>query len=157
MNVHDLKNLQALRELREQRASSQLAAQRQRCRESHAALDDARERLRQHREASAREAEKLYGRFSEGLSVKAWLAVELRLAELEDDQQSLLGSLDDAHQRHAEQEASRETLRVAHAARQRQADAWDAMVQRHAQGERRAGELREEADDLFAPLSDIAP
>ncbi|MFB4392305.1 MULTISPECIES: hypothetical protein [unclassified Pseudomonas] len=157
MNAHDLKNLQALRQLREQRASSQLAAQRVRCRESHAALDDARERLHLHREAAAREAEKLYGRFSEGLSVSAWLAAQLRLGELEDDQQALLGGIDRAHADLAHQEQARAALQGVHAQRQRQVEAWDDVVRRHAHGERRAGELREDSDDLFAPLAGIAP
>ncbi|MGE7991688.1 hypothetical protein ACQKPE_11665 [Pseudomonas sp. NPDC089554] len=157
MNAHDLKNLQALRQLREQRAGSQLAAQRMRCRESHAALDDARERLHQHREAAAHEAEKLYGRFSEGLSVSAWLAAQLRLDELESDQQALLGGIDQAHADLAHQEQARSALQVMHAQRQRQVEAWDDVVRQHTQGERRAGERREDSDDLFAPLADIAP
>ncbi|MHC6226890.1 type III secretion system stalk subunit SctO [Pseudomonas sp. X10] len=157
MNDHELKSLHALRQLREQRASSQLAAQRQRCRETHQALDEARERLHQHREASAREAESLYGRFSDGMSVQALLAAQARLEELEDAQQALLGGVDEVSQALVEQEHSREALRVAHAARQRQVDAWQALVDGYAQGERRAGESREEAEDLFAPLRDIAP
>lgn len=157
MKSHELKSLQTLRQLREQRAGAQLAAQRQRCRESDAAVDAARERLHQHREASAREAEKLYGRFSEGLSVKAWLAAQAQLSELDDHQDTLLDGLDDACLTHQQQEAARETLRVAHVAKQRQVDAWASLVQGHEQGQRRQGEAREEADDLFAPLLDIKP
>lgn len=157
MNDHDLKNLQALRQLREQRAGSQLAAQRTHCRESHAVLDAARERLHQHREAAAREAEKLYGRFSEGLSVSAWLAVQWRLGELEDDQQALLGGVEQAHAQWAHHEQARTALQVLHGQRQRQVEAWDYVLRQHAHGERRAGERREDSEDLFAPLADIKP
>lgn len=157
MKSHELKSLQTLRQLREQRASAQLAAQRQLCRETHAALDDARQRLCLARETSVLEAEKLYGRFSEGLSVKAWLAAQVHLSELEDEQETLLGNLDEAHDYHQQQEQTQESLRLAHVARQRQADAWDSLVEDHALGERRIGEAQDEGEDLFAPLLDLTP
>jgi flagellar biosynthesis chaperone FliJ len=153
MNSHDLRNLHALRQLREQRASSQLAAQQQRCRETNVALDDAKEKLRLHRESIAREAEKLYGRFSEGLSINAWHEAQERLAELEDDNQQLQSGVAEVTQLLDGQEQEREVFRIARAARQRQADAWQVLVDGREQGERRENEQREEADDLFAPLS----
>lgn len=155
MKSHELRNLHAVRQLREQRASSQLAAQQQRCRETHDVLDDAKEKLRLHRESIAREAEQLYGRFSEGLSINAWHAAQERLAELEDDGQQLESSVQEVRQVLDDQEQEREVFRIARAARQRQADAWQVLVDGREQGERREGEQREEADDLFAPLSGL--
>lgn len=157
MKSHELRNLNALRQLREQRASGQLAAQQQRCRETHEVLDDAREKLRLHRESLAREAEKLYGRFSEGLSINAWHEAQARLAELEDDQQQLESGVQQARQTLDGQEQERDVFRIARAARQRQADAWQMLVDGREQGERREGELREEDDDVFAPLSGLVP
>lgn len=148
MKTNDLRSLQALRQLREQRASSQLAAQQQRCRETSGALDDAREKLRVHREAVAREAQKVYGLFSEGLSINAWHAAQAQLDELADGQQQLEGSVEQVAQTLDVQEREREVFRVARMARQRQSEACQSLLQGRVQDERRAGEHREEADEI---------
>jgi hypothetical protein len=148
MKTNELRSLQALRQLREQRASSQFAAQQQRCRETHDALDDAREKLRLHREAVAREAEKVYGLFSEGLSINAWHAAQAHLEDLSDSQQRLEGGVDEVAQTLEVQEQEREVFRLARMARQRQSEACESLLEGRVQNERRAGEHREEADDI---------
>lgn len=148
MKTNDLRSLQALRQLREQRAASQLATQQQRCRETSTALDDAKEKLRLHRESLAREAEKIYGSFSEGLSVNAWHAAQEHLQDLSDSQQQLETSVHDAAQTLESQEQEREALRRARMARQRQAEACDSLLDNRERHERRAGEHREEADEI---------
>jgi hypothetical protein len=151
MKTNDLRSLQALRQLREQRASSQLAAQQQRCRDSHHELDDAKEKLRLHREAIARKAENIYGTFSEGLSINAWHAAQEHLSELADSQRQLEGSVEQTAQTLEVQEREREVFRAARLARQRQAEACDALLEGRLHSERRAGEHRDEADDIPAP------
>lgn len=148
MKTNDLRSLQALRQLREQRASSQLAAQQQRCRETHGVLDDARETLRLHREALARKAEQLYGECSAGLSVSAWQAAQAHLHELSEDQRELEGSVDQTEQTLQAQEREREIFRTARLARQRQADACDALLEGRLSSERRAAEHRDDAEDI---------
>jgi len=148
MKTNDLRSLQVLRQLREQRASSQLAAQQQRCRETSDALDDAKEKLRLHRAAVAREAEKVYGLFSEGLSINAWHAAQAQLDEWADGQQQLEGSVEQVAETLDEQEREREVFRVARMARQRQSEACQSLLEVRVQDERRAGEHREEADEI---------
>lgn len=148
MKTNDLRSLQALRQLREQRASSQLAAQQQRCRDTHTALDDAKEKLRLHRAAVAREAEAIYGTFSEGLSVNAWHAAQAHLHDLSQGQQQLEASVGEVAQSLETQEQEREVFRVARMARQRQAQACDALLDGRERQELRAGEHREEADEI---------
>jgi hypothetical protein len=148
MKTNDLRSLQALRQLREQRASSQLAAQQQRCRETNSALDDAKEKLRLHRESVAREAEKIYGTFSEGLSINAWHAAQEHLQDLSASQQQLEVSVSEVAQTLETQEQEREVFRLARMARQRQAEACDSLLEGRERHERRAGEHREEADEI---------
>lgn len=156
MNTHDLRSLQALRQLREQRASSQLVAQQQRCRDTGAALDDAREKLRLHREALARKAEQIYGTFSEGLSISAWHAAQEHLSELADSQRELEGSVEQTESDLHALEREREVFRTARLARQRQADACDALLEGRLQDERRAGEQRDDADEVPAAPKGMA-
>lgn len=148
MKTDDLRSLHALRRLREQRASSQLAAQQQRCRDTHHELDDAKEKLRLHREAIARKAEQIYGTFSEGLSINAWHAAQEHLNELADSQRHLEGSVEHTAQTLEAQE--REVFRAARLARQRQAEACDSLLEDRLHSERRAGEHRDDADDIPA-------
>lgn len=148
MKTNDLRSLQALRQLREQRASSQLAAQQQRCREINSTLNDAKEKLRLHRESIAREAEKIYGSFSEGLSINAWHAAQEHLQDLSDSQQQLEVSVGEVTQTLETQEQEREVFRIARMARQRQAEACDLLLDSRERHERRAGEHRDEADEM---------
>ena len=89
MKTDQLRTLQTLRVLREQRAANQLAAQQQRCAQTHDVLTDAKEQLRLHREAIAEEARQVYAALTEGLSVASWQAAQERLRGLSDDQQLL--------------------------------------------------------------------
>ncbi len=150
MKTHDLRNLQALRQLREQRAANEFAAQQRRCRETHRALDAAQEKLRLHREALAAKAESIYGALSEGLSISAWQAAQEHLSELADSQLQLEGSVEQTEQTLQAQEREREIFRTARLARQRQAEACDSLLQGRLQSERRAGEHRDEGDDIPA-------
>lgn len=153
MKTIDLRNLQALRQLREQRASHALAAQQQRCRETGHALDDAREKLRLHREALAARAEALLGSFSEGLSINAWQAAQAQLEELTDSQLLLEGSVEQTQQTLDTQEREREVFRTARLARQRQAEACDSLLLGRVQSERRAGEHRDDDETVPATRS----
>lgn len=150
MKTNDIRSLQALRQLREQRASNQLAAQQQLCRDTHVALDDAREKLRLHRESLARKAEQIYGTFSEGLSINAWHAAQEQLNELAEGQRELEGSVQQTAETLEAQERDRDVFRAARLARQRQAEACDSLLQVRLQSERRAGEHREDADEIPA-------
>jgi len=149
MKTHELRSLQGLRQLREQRAASQLAAQQRRCWQTHDVLEDARKRLSKHRECIAHEAESLFGRFSEGLSVAAWQAAQERLQVLEYDQRQLESSVHKVRQILDGQELERDVFRTARAARQRQVDAWQMLVERREGIERLVDERREEVDELF--------
>ncbi|WP_434563139.1 hypothetical protein J3P95_11315 [Pseudomonas sp. Z5-35] len=150
MKTNDLRSLQALRQLREQRAASQLAAQQQRCSDTHHALDDARDKLHLHRESLAREAERIYGSFSDGLSINAWHAAQEHLNELADSRHQLEESVERTAQLLEVQEQEREMFRAARMARQRQADACDSLLEGRLQSERRAGESRDDAEDIPA-------
>ncbi|MEQ7921736.1 hypothetical protein ABQX22_21255 [Xanthomonas sp. WHRI 1810A] len=152
MKTDDLRSLHALRQLREQRASSQLAAQQQRCRDTHEALDDAKEKLRLHREAVARRAENLYGAASEGMTLNAWHAAQEQLDALADSQQALQGSVAQSAQALQEQEQARDRFRAARLARQRQAEACESLLEGRLRNERRAGEHREDADEIPTAL-----
>ena len=157
MKDHDVIQLHALRQLREQRASQALASQRQRCRESHAELDDARERLRLHRENLAAQAEQLYGRFSEGLSVRQWQNAQETLNDLQDDQEALQGDVASAREEHRQREQLREALSLTQRQRQRQADSWETVVDLHGEAHRRRVEGLEDGDDLLRPLAGLQP
>ena len=150
MKTSDLRSLQALRQLREQRAASQLAVQQQRCSDTHHALDDAKNTLRLHREALAREAERLYGSFSDGLSINAWHAAQAHLDELAGSRRRLEASVEQTAQLLEVQEQEREVFRAARLARQRQADACDSLLEGRLHSERRAGESRDDAEAIPA-------
>lgn len=148
MKTNDMRNLQALRQLREQRASSQLVAQQQRCRETHVALDDAKEKLRLHREALAREAERIFGLISQGVSVSDWQAAQDHLEALyEGGQRKLEASVGEVARTLEAHEHTREVFRVAHVARQRQSEACDTLLDGRERQERRVDEHRLEADE----------
>ncbi|WP_426117121.1 hypothetical protein [Pseudomonas sp. DSP3-2-2] len=150
MKTSDLRSLQALRQLREQRAASQLAAQQRRCGDTHHALDDARETLRLHRESLAREAERIYGSFNDGLSINAWHAAQKHLNELVGSRCQLEESVEQTARLLQVQEQEREVFRAARMARQRQADACDSLLEGRLHSERRAGESRDDAEDIPA-------
>jgi flagellar biosynthesis chaperone FliJ len=150
MKTNDLYDLQALRQVREQRASSHLAAQQQRCRDTHQSLDDAKEKLRLHREAIARKAEALYGRFSEGLSISAWQAAQDQLNELAEDRRRLEESVEQNAHTLDEQERERDAFRRAHLLRRRQAEACDMLLDTHLKEAHRHAGRREEADEMPA-------
>ncbi|MGZ9706934.1 hypothetical protein ACXX81_13030 [Pseudomonas sp. GNP013] len=148
MKTNDLRNLQALRQLREQRAASQLAAQQQRCCDTHHALDDARETLRLHRESLAREAERIYGAFSDGLSIHAWQAAQEHLNQLAGSRCELQASVEQMARCLEVQEQERDVFHAARVVRQRQALACDLLLEGRLQSERRAWDSRDEADDI---------
>nr|WP_314576613.1 hypothetical protein [uncultured Pseudomonas sp.] len=150
MNSDELRSLRTLRQLREQRASSELAAQQQRCRDSHQLLDNAKEKLRLHRESIARRAEAIYGNFSEGLSISAWHAAQAQLSEWADNQRALEDSVQYNAEALGAQEELRDTFRHAHILRRRQAEALDALFETALKAERQQRGRREEADELPA-------
>ncbi|RRV10336.1 hypothetical protein EGJ27_01560 [Pseudomonas sp. v388] len=157
MKTADLHSLQALRQLREQRASSRLAAQQVRCRETRTELDKAREALHLHREKLAREAEDVYGRFSEGLSVSAWNAAQDELQRLDDEREQLQDKTEDAVRSVESEEQARQQLRREHLARQQKTLAWNALLDQRVRQDVRAGEQRDETDELPASASGLAP
>jgi len=144
MKTEQLRTLQTLRVLREQRAASQLAAQQQRCVQTHGALTDAKEKLRLHREAVAREAGEIYASLTEGLSVASWQAAQDRLRGLSDDERLLEGDVSQVSSTLQTQERERELFRQERLSRQRQSDAWQSLLDGRESCERVAGELREE-------------
>ena len=150
MKTADLRSLQALRQLREQRAASQLAVQQQRCCNTRHALDDVREKLRLRREALAREAERLYGTFSDGLSISAWHAAQEYLNQLAGSRSQLEASVEQTARLLEVQEQEREVFQATRMARERQAEACDSLLKGRLQNERRAREFRDEADDIPA-------
>lgn len=144
MKTEQLRTLQTLRVLREQRAASQLAAQQQRCVQTHGALTDAKEQLRLHREAVAREAGEIYASLTEGLSVASWQAAQDRLRGLSDDERLLEGDVSHVSSTLQTQERERELFRQERLSRQRQSDAWQSLLDGRESCERVAGELLEE-------------
>lgn len=144
MKTEQLRTLQTLRVLREQRAASQLAAQQQRCVQTHGALNDAKEQLRLHREAIAHEAGEIYASLTEGLSVASWQAAQDRLRGLSDDEQLLEGDVSHVSRTLQTQERERDLFRQERLSRQRQSDAWQSLLDGRESSERVAGELREE-------------
>ncbi|NVZ86395.1 YscO family type III secretion system apparatus protein [Pseudomonas yamanorum] len=144
MKTEQLRTLQTLRVLREQRAASQLAAQQQRCAQTHGALSDAKEQLRLHREAVAREAGEIYASLTEGLSVASWQAAQDRLRGLSDAEQLLEGDISQVSGTLQTQERERDLFRQERLNRQRQSDAWQSLLDGRENSERVAGELREE-------------
>lgn len=148
MKTNDLRSLLALRQLREQRASSQFVAQQQRCRETNSALDDAKEKLRLHREALAREAERIYGVIVKGISISDWQAARDHLDDLSDGQQHLEVSVGEVTRALETHEQEREVFRVAYFVRQRQSEACDSLLNTRQRFERRANEHRLEADEI---------
>jgi chromosome segregation ATPase len=154
MKTADLHSLQALRELREQRASSRLAAQQARCRETRTELEQAREALHLHRERLAREAEDVYGRFSEGLSVSAWRAAQDELQRLEEEGRQLQGRTEDAEHTAQTEEQTRQQLRQEHVARQQKTVAWGSLLEQRVRRDARVGEQRDESDELPGPVAE---
>lgn len=149
MKTSDMRSLQALRQLREQRASSQLVAQQRRCRETNVALDDAKEKLRLHRETLAREAERIYGSISEGMSISDWRMAQEHLEALyEGGQRQLEVSVSEVARTLEIHEHQREVFRVAHVARQRQVQACDTLLEGRERVERLIDEHRLEADEI---------
>lgn len=144
MKTEQLRTLQTLRVLREQRAASQLAAQQQRCVQTHGALTDAKEQLRLHREAIAHEAGQIYASLTEGLSVASWQAAQDRLRGLSDDEQLLEGDVSHVSHTLQTQERERDLFRQERLSRQRQSDAWQSLLEGRENNERVADELREE-------------
>ncbi|MEE4888955.1 hypothetical protein V2K64_09340 [Pseudomonas alliivorans] len=155
MKMADLHNLQALRLLREQRASAHLSTQRERCRETRHHLDQARETLRLHREMRAQEAEQAYGLFSEGVSVSAWHAAQVHLKQLDEEREALQADVNAAALNVETEEQARERLRVEHRQRQQQSRAWQSLLEQRLSLETRQGEQRDEAEQL-ASTSDNA-
>jgi hypothetical protein len=144
MKTKQLRTLQTLRVLREQRAASQLVAQQRRCEQTHGVLSDAKEQLRLHREALAEEAREIHASLTEGLSVASWQAAQERLRGLSDDQLALEDSVSQVSITLQSQERERELFRQERLSRQRQSDAWQSLLDGRESSERRAGELREE-------------
>ncbi|NWN62625.1 hypothetical protein [Pseudomonas allii] len=144
MKTEQLRTLQTLRVLREQRAASQLAAQQQRCEQTHGVLTDAKEQLRLHREAIAEEARQVYASLTEGLSVASWQAAQDRLRGLSDDQQQLENDVSHVSITLQSQERERDLFRQERLSRQRQSDAWQSLLEGRESAERRVGELRDE-------------
>lgn len=153
MKTADLHSLHALRELREQRASSRLAAQQARCQETRTELEQAREALHLHRERLAREAEDVYGRFSEGLSVSAWRAAQDELQRLEEERRQLQGRTEDAEHTAQTEEQTRQQLRQEHVARQQKTVAWGSLLEQRVRRDARVGEQRDESDELPGPIA----
>ena len=144
MKTDQLRTLQTLRVLREQRAANQLAAQQQRCAQTHDVLNDAKEQLRLHREAIAEEARQVYASLTEGLSVASWQAAQERLRGLSDDQQVLENDVHHVSTTLQSQEHERDLFRQERLSRQRQSEAWQSLLEGRESDERRVGELREE-------------
>ncbi|MCJ7958290.1 MAG: hypothetical protein MUW57_17520 [Pseudomonas sp.] len=144
MKTDQLRTLQTLRVLREQRAANQLAAQQQRCAQTHNVLNDAKEQLRLHREAIAEEARQVYAALTEGLSVASWQAAQDRLRSLSDDQQLLENDVRHVSTTLQSQERERDLFRLERLSRQRQSEAWQSLLQGRESDECRVGELREE-------------
>jgi hypothetical protein len=147
MKTHELRSLQALRKLREQRAASQLVSQQQRCQRTSHALELAKERLHLHREHLAREAQQIYASLTEGLSVTHWQDAQTRLNALTNGQQQLETGIDEVEQTLETQERERETFRLERMARQRQCEAWDMLLGLREHTEHRTAEHLEDADD----------
>lgn len=148
MKTDDLRDLHALRELREQRAEKLLAAQQQRCLDTQRGLDDARQKLQVHRQFTTGEAQKIYGLLSEGVSINAWHAAQDQLNDLAMSRQHLESGVRELARTLATQQQEREGLRLERLARQRQSEAWQTLLLGREQDERRASEHREEADDI---------
>ncbi|RMP32831.1 Myosin heavy chain B [Pseudomonas coronafaciens pv. atropurpurea] len=146
MKTADLHSLQALRALREQRAATRLAVQRERCRDASSDLDHARETLRLHREKLVQEAEQVYGRFSEGLSVSAWRAVQDRLQQLDEERVALQADADAVALTLKTEEQARAQLKQAHIEQQQKTRAWDSLVEQRVRSDARLAEQRDEAD-----------
>lgn len=144
MKTDQLRTLQTLRVLREQRAANQLAAQQQRCAQTYDVLNDAKEQLRLHREAIAEEARQVYASLTEGLSVASWQAAQERLRGLSDDQQVLENDVHHVSTTLQSQERERDLFRQERLSRQRQSEAWQSLLEGRESDERRVGELREE-------------
>lgn len=154
MNTHQLRSLQALRQLREQRAAVQRMAQHRECRRTEEQLTLARQRLHLQREQLARETGQVYGALIEGMSVGDWQAAQSHLDGEADRQLQLLQQAEDVSRTFAEHSRTYEALRTQHVARQRQCAAWDALLEGRQRDEQRAAEQAEDADD--APLTPTA-
>jgi len=150
MKTHELRSLQALRQLREQRAASQLVSQQRRCQATESELDQAKERLRLHREHLARQAQQAYAALTDGLPVARWHAAQALLDELSEQQAQLQSQASEVQHCLDEEVGVREDLRLAHVSRQRQCEAWDSVIGQRRRGEQRAAEHREDADEGVA-------
>ncbi|KPX59088.1 Myosin heavy chain B [Pseudomonas amygdali pv. hibisci] len=157
MKKADLYSLQALRLLREQRAAAHLGAQRERCRDSHTELDQAREKLRLHREQLAREAEQAVGQLGEGLSVSEWKVVQERLKQLHDERKALQADADNAVLNLETEEQARKRLRQAHLEQLKKSRAWQNLVEQRMRNDARASEQRDEADQADLPVKGSPP
>lgn len=147
MKTHELRSLQVLRKLREQRAANQLVTQQQRCQRTSHSLDLAKERLHLHRENLAREAQQIYASLTEGLSVISWQDAQARLNALANSQQQLETGVDEVKQTLETQGHEREAFRLERMARQRQCEAWDTLLGHRERTEHRAAEHLEDADE----------
>ncbi|NWA11384.1 type III secretion system stalk subunit SctO [Pseudomonas gingeri] len=146
MKTKTLQSLQSLRVLREQRAATALVAQQQRVRETGSERDQARERLREHRESIAREAEAIYASLEGGLSVASWQAAQARLQDLAEGQEVLEEQVGEVSQKLQVEELHRDACQRERLMRQRQSEAWQSLVERRERVERGTRETREESD-----------
>lgn len=151
MKKADLYSLQDLRLMREQRAAALLTTQRERCRDAHHELDQARETLRLHRERLVQEAERAYGRFSEGLSVSESRAIQERLEQLNEERQALQAEAEAVALTVESAEQVRERLRQTHVQQQHRSRAWQSLVEQRMREDVRVSEQRDEADQPELP------
>ena len=147
MKTHELRNLQALRQLREQRAATQLLVEQRQCQDRERELELAKQRLHLHREQRVREAHQAYAALADGMSVAQWHAAQRQLQGLSDEQTQLQTAADDITRQRDQQARRRDDCRVHHLARQRQCDAWDSVVDYRQRHELHAAEHREDADE----------
>ncbi|KJZ64568.1 hypothetical protein [Pseudomonas fluorescens] len=147
MKNHELRSLQALRQLREQRAANQLLSGQQLCEEAECELSSAKARLHLHRDHLALEAHRLYADLAEGLPVTQWQAARARLDELTCDQSLLETATSDVTRKLAAYVREREGYRREHMARQRQCDAWDSLLDQRQSLDLRATEQRDDAEE----------
>jgi hypothetical protein len=157
MTPHQLRSLQVLRQLREQRAAVQKIAQRRECLRTEEQLTMARQRLHLQREQLARKTRQAYGALVEGMSAGDWQAAQWHLEGEVDRQLQLQHQADDASRTFDEQSQTYETLRTQHIARQRQCEAWDKLLEGHQRDEQCAAEQTEDADDALLTFADMEP
>jgi hypothetical protein len=147
MKTHELRSLQALRQLREQRAASELVSRQRQCMETERELSSAKERLHLHRDRLAQETQQLYTGLSEGLPVAHWQEASARLDALTCNQSLLETAANEVTRQLVTHLREREGSRLEHVARQRQCEAWDTLLDQRQHVDLRAEELREDADE----------